>query len=142
MIKWTVLIIFGIWTFGVINSQNLSSHQWKDRLLLIYDHDRNSLIMQSQLDELLSDQTGLTERKLIVYQMTPDSYRLPSRNERWHPLGEFNNQIDWNSSRFEVILVGLDGGIKVRRSEVIYLDELFDIIDSMPMRISEIKGNN
>ncbi|GGE39525.1 hypothetical protein GCM10010832_19690 [Psychroflexus planctonicus] len=35
--------------------------------------------------------------------------------------------------------MGLDGSIKLRRNRAIEIDELFDLIDSMPMRKQEIQ---
>ena len=43
---------------------------------------------------------------------------------------------------FEVILIGLDGGEKLRQTKVLETDKLFAIIDGMPMRRSEIIKNN
>ena len=45
-----------------------------------------------------------------------------------------------NSNNFEVILIGLDGSIKLRQENILLKEDLFRIIDSMPMRISEM-GN-
>ena len=41
---------------------------------------------------------------------------------------------------FEVILLGLDGGVKLERDEEIPLAELFRVIDAMPMRASEMRN--
>ncbi|MBK8501692.1 MAG: DUF4174 domain-containing protein [Saprospiraceae bacterium] len=139
--KLPVMMIFGFWTFsvGMINSQDLYSHQWKDRLLLIFDSDQGSIRAQSQIEELLSDQEGLAERKIVVYQITPDFCRLPLEDEKWYPRDKLKSETKWNLSKFEIILMGLDGNIKLQRQEIVSLDELFGIIDSMPMRMHEMK---
>ena len=41
-----------------------------------------------------------------------------------------------------MILIGLDGGVKLRQTEMISLDKLFTLIDGMPMRRREIKNEN
>ena len=38
-----------------------------------------------------------------------------------------------------MVLVGKDGGAKLRTAEVPDLDALFDLIDGMPMRIAEMR---
>lgn len=43
-------------------------------------------------------------------------------------------------NEFEVILIGLDGSIKLRQMEVLSKEDLIAIIDAMPMRKSEIKN--
>jgi hypothetical protein len=47
-----------------------------------------------------------------------------------------------NGANFEVILIGKDGGVKKRKTELMSTDGLFAIVDAMPMRQSEMKGNN
>jgi hypothetical protein len=40
---------------------------------------------------------------------------------------------------FEAILIGIDGTVKLRRKRAIEIEELFELIDSMPMRKEEIQ---
>ncbi|MEM9823617.1 MAG: DUF4174 domain-containing protein [Bacteroidota bacterium] len=40
---------------------------------------------------------------------------------------------------FEVLLLGLDGGVKLQQPEVLSCTELFAIIDRMPMRRQELR---
>ena len=44
-----------------------------------------------------------------------------------------------NQGEFAVILVGKDGGIKLNRQNETRLEEIFDLIDAMPMRREEIR---
>jgi hypothetical protein len=41
--------------------------------------------------------------------------------------------------RFTVILIGKDGGVKMLREDRVELQEIFDLIDSMPMRQQEMQ---
>ena len=47
---------------------------------------------------------------------------------------EEKNQLFHMNTHFEVILIGLDGYIKLQQNEVISAKNLFAIIDAMPMR--------
>ncbi|MEO0341702.1 MAG: DUF4174 domain-containing protein, partial [Bacteroidota bacterium] len=40
---------------------------------------------------------------------------------------------------FLFILIGKDGGVKLRSTSVVPLDDLFALIDGMPMRRAEIR---
>ncbi|KOH44068.1 DUF4174 domain-containing protein [Sunxiuqinia dokdonensis] len=42
-------------------------------------------------------------------------------------------------SGFEVVLLGFDGGIKLRKNELLPLAELYATIDAMPMRLREME---
>lgn len=44
------------------------------------------------------------------------------------------------SNDFEIILIGLDGRIKLRQSQFLLDEDLLRIIDAMPMRRNEIKN--
>jgi len=39
-----------------------------------------------------------------------------------------------NLGEFAVLLVGMDGGIKLNRQNEIRVEDIFDLIDTMPMR--------
>ena len=43
------------------------------------------------------------------------------------------------SSIFTVLLIGKDGGLKLRREGGVELDEIFSLIDTMPMRQREMR---
>ena len=41
-----------------------------------------------------------------------------------------------------MVLIGLDGGVKLEKQEVLSMKELFSIIDAMPMRANELRNQN
>ncbi|MBD0405038.1 DUF4174 domain-containing protein [Flammeovirga sp. EKP202] len=46
------------------------------------------------------------------------------------------------SEDFEVILIGLDGSIKLKQADIMTHKDLYQLIDSMPMRKKELEENN
>ncbi|OHX63799.1 hypothetical protein NH26_24710 [Flammeovirga pacifica] len=67
-----------------------------------------------------------------LYSLSAD--KVPSIH--WeHPL-LFDKRKD-----FEVVLIGLDGGVKLRQSTILSKKALYDKIDSMPMRRAELQEN-
>jgi hypothetical protein len=44
-----------------------------------------------------------------------------------------------SASGFQVVLVGKDGGVKLRSAEPIAADDFFALIDTMPMRRREMR---
>jgi hypothetical protein len=52
-----------------------------------------------------------------------------------------DNDILIPTKNFEVFLIGLDGGIKIKQTKPITLEELYQKIDAMPMRRSELRKN-
>ncbi|KOH44067.1 DUF4174 domain-containing protein [Sunxiuqinia dokdonensis] len=68
-----VALLFSV-RFG--SAQDLSKHQWENRLVLLLSDHENNTTFQAQLEEFRKDLTGLDERKLIVYQVMPGAYRI------------------------------------------------------------------
>jgi len=124
-------------------SQDLSMHKWKNRLIIISTNDLENSLFKKQLKELKEYPKGLTERRLLIYQVKDMKYREGLEdNKEWKNVETkylINFQKDSNSN-FEIILIGLDGRVKLQQSKVLSTDELFSIIDAMPMRIQEIEN--
>ena len=119
-------------------AQEVSQHQWKNRVLLILTNSLKSNTYQNQIKELLNDSKGLKERKLIVYQVQTDSYKIGFKNTTWQSPSKLYSLYKKGKTPFEIILIGLDGGIKLRQTHLLSCKKLFATIDIMPMRLREI----
>jgi hypothetical protein len=84
------------------------------------------------------------ERKLVLYEIIGDKYRKTDFQKMdsafvWQTAESWPRELVDHSSPFHVMLIGLDGGIKLKKSEILTKTQLFGLIDSMPMRRQEIK---
>lgn len=52
---------------------------------------------------------------------------------------ELYSEYKTRNNSFEVLLIGLDGGVKLRQAEVLSNEKLFGRIDQMPMRRRELQ---
>lgn len=118
-------------------SQELSKHRWKNRLVLLVVQDSSSQLLQRQLDAFEMQKKGLHERKILVYTVTPNGFK--KGEESWKYSKTLFKKYYQNTTPFEVILIGLDGGTKTRKKEVLSCEALFAIVDAMPMRQNEIR---
>lgn len=122
-------------------AQDIASHQWEDRVLFVMTTDSTGAEFKRQVQELKENQEGLTERKLKVYLVTPEAYRLLNPPETaWKPGGDLYKTNNKKGAQPEVLLIGLDGHIKHRKYSFTTARELFVIIDGMPMRQSELRN--
>lgn len=64
---------------------------------------------------------------------------LPLEEEAVRQLQE---EFEIDPADFVIILVGKDGGVKLRQEEYTPMGDIFDLIDSMPMRQREMKEEN
>ncbi len=124
------------------SAQDIASHQWKDRVLIILTTVDSDESFQKQLQILQQEKSGLEERKLKVYLTTPLAYKkLSSIDENWITGGTLYNTHKSKESTLELILIGLDGGVKYRTYKLTPALEIFTVIDGMPMPRSEINNN-
>ena len=56
-----------------------------------------------------------------------------------HTAASLRKRSDISPKAFSLILVGKDGGIKLRKNDPVKLEEIFRLIDSMPMRQDEMR---
>ncbi|MEO7802603.1 MAG: DUF4174 domain-containing protein [Ginsengibacter sp.] len=96
-----------------------------ERQLLIFGQPNTQQVVQ-QLELLKKDATGVKERDIIVTLVAKE-------NSLWKKYS-----VD-ASKPLTVILVGKDGGEKHRTNDVITAQQLYTIVDGMPMRQAEMR---
>jgi hypothetical protein len=141
-----ILVMIGSTSLMSLNAQNLKKHKWKNRILIVKSSDLKSKKYQEQLNEFKSSFQELIDRKIILYKITGDDfvlidYRSSESNNSGKISRKLNDKILNEKEDFEVILIGLDEGIKLQQTEILMKEDLFKIIDSMPMRKNEIIRN-
>ncbi len=122
------------------DARTLADYRWRNRVLVIAA-PRDGYALVAQLDAFSGREDGLAERDLVVIQVS-DGDAVPLFGDDAAPgadsLGEaFDLDPD---TEFTLVLVGKDGGEKLRAGEPVAADDLFALIDAMPMRAREIKA--
>jgi len=135
-----ILLVFTNFAF----SQSINKHQWKDRLLLFIADSYDQKELTEQLKKFDNTTEALAERKLIIYQITPHSYvqGMKKNSKKISKKNALYQKYNTLKDPFKVILIGLDGGIKLNKSNLISPVKIFDKIDQMPMRQQELKIKN
>jgi hypothetical protein len=124
-----------------MKSQNLKAHQWKDRLLLVISDSEKDLVFQKQLKGLEQKQIELENRNLVVYQITAEAFKTGFKSqEEWVKSTNLFDSFNPRRKPFKIILIGLDGRIKLEQFEFLSIENLFNTIDSMPMRRAELSA--
>ena len=130
----------------------LADAQWEHRLLAICGAQSAALGSELQLSQFAEiDWSGYLERKLLVVGVSSDAVsvayieRLPN-GDTFPGVVKFYEHKDLRlvraanceSGEPSLSLIGLDGGVKEKWYEPVPNDELFAIIDAMPMRAQEM----
>jgi hypothetical protein len=138
-----VLVILSAWNPRETSSMDLTQFQWKNRLLFIFAQDGSHPFFKDLQNQIIAQKAEVDDRDLIVFEVPVQG---PARMNSM-PLDPKNadsirNHFAVSDDAFSLILVGKDGGIKLRRNEPVDLTDVFGLIDSMPMRRREIKQKN
>ena len=125
-----------------MSAQNLNEYKWKNRLILIFTQSSDSKNAEEQLNKLKKDTDGLKERKLKIIHSIPGEYQTVFPEISDWQNSDLYREMKQEKEKFEIILIGLDGGVKLRQTDHLTLSQLFQTIDSMPMRQAEMRDNN
>ncbi|MRT24981.1 DUF4174 domain-containing protein [Enterobacteriaceae bacterium RIT697] len=103
------------------DTHNLDKYQWKYRPVVIFAPSKSDADYVHQMKILNESKSALTDRDIVVLSDTSpaDNGRLRAKLE---PIG------------FELVLIGKDGGVKLREKRPISAEVLLSTIDRMPMR--------
>ncbi len=94
-----------------------------------------SPVLNEQLSLLKSRQKELLERNLIIFRYANGklfdiSGSATPMNTKSVPDKDYNG----------LLLIGKDGGVKLKKEFIVPPDEIFTLIDGMPMRRAEMKN--
>ena len=111
--------------------------RWSNRLLVISGPQQDS---ETQLRLLREHADGLLERDLLVINTIPtDASVIVGRATGVPSSARFHERFALPNDAFCIALVGKDGRVKERRTDIFNPNEIFAIIDAMPMRIEEMR---
>jgi len=141
-----IKVILLLTSFSCMNThaQNLEKHTWKNRILIIKTVDAESEKYKEQITAFKNSREEFIDRKLILYKIVNHNFTLTNyKNSSLNYSGKVSRKLAESmlnkNENFEIILIGLDGGIKLQQTEILTKQDLFSIIDSMPMRSNEIR---
>jgi hypothetical protein len=119
---------------------DLKAYQWKNRLLLLFassEEDQAYLTLKKEIDHQAME---VRDRELLVfYVLEKGESRLGQERLRPDQALFLRRRLSVAPGRFTAILIGKDGGEKMRKESFLDLKEIFAIIDAMPMRQQEMK---
>lgn len=112
---------------GLLITANTMAQFSSHRQLFILNNQLNAHLAQQQLDLLNKAAAGVKERVIKITVAEKGSLLFKKYGA--------------DPDEFTVILIGKDGFEKYRTNKVLSTDQLFSIIDAMPMRRQEMKNS-
>jgi hypothetical protein len=119
---------------------DLSQFQWKNRLLFLFAPNRNHPMFDSLHKSLSAQKAEVADRDLVIFEiLESDPSSMNSKHLASEAALSLRKRYKVNQGEFAVLLVGKDGGIKLNRQNETRLEDIFALIDTMPMRREEIR---
>jgi hypothetical protein len=127
-------------TGGAIMDFDLDAYQWKNRIILIFAPSSDSDAFKRQMREFEGQGDGILDRDLIIFEIFKRG-RSHSGNASIseHQANQLRHQFRVKEGKFMIILIGKDGGVKLRSNDPVATSGLFSLIDGMPMRQEEMR---
>ena len=119
--------------------QSMQEYRWQNRLLLLHPNNEAAL---SLLTDLIDEhQAEIEERKLQIFVTWRN--RLLALPEIEHKVKATDVLRMLVTHQANMVLIGLDGGIKHQSEQIPpNFEQLFTLIDGMPMRQSELNQSS
>lgn len=138
-----ILITLTAWTPRETLSMDLTKFQWKNRLLFLFAEDANDQFFKNLQRQIMAQKAEVDDRDLIVFELPAKGPARMGATPLDQPQADsIRDHFDIPGNAFSLILVGKDGGIKLKRSDPVDLSAVFGLIDSMPMRQNEMRQKN
>ncbi|MEO1010382.1 MAG: DUF4174 domain-containing protein [Bacteroidota bacterium] len=124
----------------MVQAQDFTDYQWESRILLLVDPIPESAAMRAQLVAFLETPEEMKERDLLLFRVTADN--VLDKNGK--PTGVSRHSVykDYAlSKQFQgILLIGKDGGVKLKENFFVKPSIIFSLIDGMPMRRAEMRS--
>lgn len=130
---------------GPVRAMTVSPFDGSHRVVVIVAGSADAPAVREQRAELTSHAAGLDERDMVVFVALSDGSvqsvhgPAPTPAQARAFLGRNLSPDGEVGSGFSVLLVGKDGGVKLRSARPVRAADLFALIDTMPMRRQEMK---
>jgi hypothetical protein len=118
----------------------LEDYRWKHRLILAFSPSTEDPGYRAFAKEIAVQAEEVIDRDLLVFHILETGEIKLGESSLQTGAGDYlRESFSISPGRFTVLLIGKDGGVKLRREGGVELNEIFSLIDTMPMRQREMK---
>ncbi len=116
----------------------LEQYQWKNRLMLVFAPSDQDGVYQKLKEQLQTSTRELVDRDLLVLHLFAEKNGwVDGTVISEDSVRSLYREYDIRDVSLTVVLIGKDGGEKLRQVDEFDLQAIFDRIDAMPMRQRE-----
>lgn len=118
---------------------SMDAYLWSNRPLLIFAPAPDETILAGQRAALSDYREDLLDRDMVVIEVVGDRVAIDGQERTSLTAAELRKRYRVRDDAAIVLLVGKDGGVKIREDSALSALTLFGTIDAMPMRRREMR---
>ncbi|PRC44393.1 hypothetical protein C6A85_000000100465 [Mycobacterium sp. ITM-2017-0098] len=141
-------LLLAVWVAGTVlgsataGAAELSDYLWERRPLLVFAPADSDPRLVETLSRIEASRCDFVSRDMVLGLVVSEgNSTLDGQAIGADESQELMNQYAIGADAFTVLLIGKDGGEKLRVDEVPNLQTIFAVIDGMPMRNREMSAN-
>lgn len=118
---------------------SMDAFTWRNRPVLVFAPQAGHSLLVAQRAAIAGRSDGMRDRDIVVIEVAGDSVTIDGKNAPNLSAGELRTRYRLRPTDAAALLVGKDGGVKLRESHALSVQTLFETIDAMPMRRHEMR---
>lgn len=126
---------------AVVTAAGFSMDQYRDknRPLLVFAPDNKYPAYQATREAVAAARDGFERRDMLLISVFRNTGAAGSIYLSNNDATTLRDRYNVSPQDFRVLLIGKDGTVKLESAEVADMDEIFTLIDGMPMRQREMR---
>jgi hypothetical protein len=117
----------------------LEPYEWENRVLIIFE-DAGAKQSWAQESLVMVGDKHFKERDMVVLRISDKVEPLVGEAAPGIDARALRRDLGVGDTAFRAVLIGKDGGVKLKSSSPICAATLFNTVDAMPMRRREMTG--
>jgi hypothetical protein len=114
-------------------------YRWRNRLLLVFAANRQDAKLVRQEAMWRDQQPGIEDRDMVLMLLlSEEPGHIGGKTVSAEAAADLRRRLAVSPEGFAALLIGKDGGVKLRSAEPVAPAEIYRLIDAMPMRREEI----
>jgi IS4 transposase len=124
---------------GTAGAAELGDYRWQSRPLLLFAPTENDPRLAETLSRIEASRCDFVSRDMVIGVVVSEgSSTLDGQAITVEESQRLMSQYAVGENAFSVVLIGKDGGEKLRVDEVPDLPRIYAVVDGMPMRSREM----
>ena len=118
---------------------SLDRFRWRNRILVVSAPDDGNAALRQQLASLAASRSAFDERDLLLVTLLDDGTSTAGDGELTNDeVTSIRQALGISAGSFSLRLLGKDGSVKLSADAATSMDEIYGLIDTMPMRRREM----